>query len=58
MQARDDKIQDKRERRDREMSYLLDFSPLLGDSPDTTPNIVSISIVISIVPSLPSSTPN
>ena len=42
----------------REMPYLLDFSPLLGDSPDTTPNIVSISIVISMVSSLPASTPN
>ncbi|KAH8786895.1 hypothetical protein BGZ57DRAFT_851386 [Hyaloscypha finlandica] len=39
--ARDDEIQDKRERRDREIPYLLDFSPLLGDSPDTTSNISS-----------------
>jgi hypothetical protein len=40
------------------MPYLLDFSSLLGDSPDTISNIVSISIVISTVSSLPASTPN
>ncbi|KAH8760197.1 hypothetical protein BGZ57DRAFT_858567 [Hyaloscypha finlandica] len=29
------------------MPYLLDFSPLLGDSLDTTPNVVSTSIATS-----------
>ena len=40
------------------MPYLLGFSLLLGDFPDIIPNIVSISIVISIVSSLPALTPN
>ena len=58
IQERDDEIQDKRERRDREMPYLLDFSPLLGGSPDTTSNVISISIVVSMASSFPASTPN
>jgi hypothetical protein len=40
------------------MFYFLDFSPLLGDFPNTTPNIVSISIVIFIVSSLSALTSN
>ena len=58
IQARDNEIQDKCKRRNGEMPYLLDFSPPLGDSPDTTPNVVSTSTVTSTASSLPASTPN
>jgi hypothetical protein len=39
------------------MPYL-NFSPLLGGSPEATPNTISTSIAISTVSSLPASTPN
>lgn len=55
IQEIDDEILDKSKRRDRDIPLWI-YSPLLGGSPDTTPNIISISI--SIVSSFPSLTPN
>jgi hypothetical protein len=57
IQERDNEIQDKRERAKRDIPFL-DFSPLLGGSPNTTSNIISISIAISTASSFPASTPN
>ena len=53
IQERDDEIQDKRERANREIPFLI-FTPLLRGSPNTTSNTISISMVSS----LPTSTPN
>jgi hypothetical protein len=39
------------------MPYL-NFSPLIGGSPKATPNVIFTSIAISMVSSLPASTPN
>jgi hypothetical protein len=59
IQERDNEIQDERKRRDGEMPFL-NFSPLLGRSPEPTPNAISTSIstATSTVSSLPASTPN
>ena len=57
IQERDNKIQDKRKRANTDISFL-DYSPLLGGSPNTTPNVISMSIVISTLSSFPALTSN
>jgi hypothetical protein len=37
---------------------FLDFSPPLGGSPNTTPNVISTSTITSTASPLPASTPN
>jgi hypothetical protein len=57
IQERDDEIQDERERADEDIPFL-DYSPPVGGSPDTTPNVISISTDTSTASSFPASTPN
>jgi hypothetical protein len=57
IQERDDEIQEERERANGDIPFL-DYSPLLGGSPDTTPNVISTSTDISTVSSFPASTPD
>jgi len=52
IQERDNEIQDERERADREMPLLI-FTPLLGGSPNTTSNVISISTASSLLASTP-----